>query len=249
MDDPKHKHIPAPGLPESLHPEIGNGSAWESDKHNLLLRLPDPAKLLESWSPALVSSVPLEASVPADASAALVETPDLSDPDLTEPVKRDADVPEADSKNKKKKKKKHKLREEPESTPTEEHGDSQESSLVSPPKAGKRLRKAAERIHQQEELPHMAENEDIKQLDSSLSPFTRWLKNLAGSEYVHPYEDDFALAGSQHPPKQGISETFADLLASQGHILKAIEMYNRLMEKYPEKSAFFAAKIEALQSS
>ena len=47
--------------------------------------------------------------------------------------------------------------------------------------------------------------------------------------------------------KQGISETFADLLASQGHTRQAIDMYTRLMEKYPEKSSFFAAKIKALQ--
>lgn len=44
------------------------------------------------------------------------------------------------------------------------------------------------------------------------------------------------------------SETLAALLEAQGHYEKAIAMYKRLMMKYPEKSAFFAAKIEQLKS-
>lgn len=41
-----------------------------------------------------------------------------------------------------------------------------------------------------------------------------------------------------------ISETLADLLASQGHIEDANEMYRRLSRKYPEKSSYFASKIK-----
>ena len=44
-----------------------------------------------------------------------------------------------------------------------------------------------------------------------------------------------------------ISETYADLLATQGYTQKAIELYQRLMLKFPEKSGYFAAKIEELQ--
>ena len=62
-------------------------------------------------------------------------------------------------------------------------------------------------------------------------------------EYVHPYEDDYALA--QH--REGISETLADLLAAQGYREQAMDMYSELMARYPEKSSFFAAKIEALK--
>ena len=64
---------------------------------------------------------------------------------------------------------------------------------------------------------------------------------------MHPYEDDFAFDQGTGPGKEGISETFADLLAAQGYKEQAMEMYLKLMEKYPEKSGFFAAKIEALQ--
>ncbi|TVR87442.1 MAG: hypothetical protein EA411_07575 [Saprospirales bacterium] len=39
------------------------------------------------------------------------------------------------------------------------------------------------------------------------------------------------------------SETLADLLASQGHIEEANEMYRKLSLLYPEKSSYFASKI------
>lgn len=43
------------------------------------------------------------------------------------------------------------------------------------------------------------------------------------------------------------SETLAVLLARQGHTGKAIEMYERLRLLFPEKSAYFAARIENLK--
>lgn len=43
------------------------------------------------------------------------------------------------------------------------------------------------------------------------------------------------------------SETLAELLAAQHQYAKAIKMYERLMLKYPEKSTFFAEKIENLK--
>ena len=43
-----------------------------------------------------------------------------------------------------------------------------------------------------------------------------------------------------------ISELWADLLAKQGHIKKARKMYLKLSLKYPEKSSYFARKLENL---
>jgi len=43
-----------------------------------------------------------------------------------------------------------------------------------------------------------------------------------------------------------ISELWADLLAKQGHIKKARKMYLKLSLKYPEKSSYFAFKLENL---
>jgi len=40
------------------------------------------------------------------------------------------------------------------------------------------------------------------------------------------------------------SETLADLLASQGHIQEANEMYRQLGIKYPKKSSYFASKLK-----
>lgn len=46
-----------------------------------------------------------------------------------------------------------------------------------------------------------------------------------------------------------ITETLAQLLANQGQIEKAISMYERLSLIFPDKSAFFAAKIKQLKSN
>ncbi len=43
------------------------------------------------------------------------------------------------------------------------------------------------------------------------------------------------------------TETFAGILERQGHFDKAIAMYEKLSLQYPEKSSFFAAKIEKLK--
>ncbi|MEM7101773.1 MAG: tetratricopeptide repeat protein [Bacteroidota bacterium] len=45
-----------------------------------------------------------------------------------------------------------------------------------------------------------------------------------------------------------ISDTLADLLALQGNKTKAIAMYEQLILKFPEKSTYFAVKIEKLKS-
>lgn len=47
--------------------------------------------------------------------------------------------------------------------------------------------------------------------------------------------------------KTPISETFANLLVKQGRIDKAIEVYDNLILKYPEKKIYFAGRIEELK--
>ena len=51
---------------------------------------------------------------------------------------------------------------------------------------------------------------------------------------------------SLRPDETLVSEALADLLASQGHVERAIEMYEKLRLTIPEKSVFFAQKIKAL---
>jgi TolA-binding protein len=43
------------------------------------------------------------------------------------------------------------------------------------------------------------------------------------------------------------TETLADIYATQGHKDKAIEIYEQLILKYPEKHIYFAAQIERLK--
>ena len=43
-----------------------------------------------------------------------------------------------------------------------------------------------------------------------------------------------------------ISEPFAEILYAQGYKEKAVKIYEKLMEKYPEKKINFAAKIDKI---
>ena len=220
-----------PGLPEALHPELGNGSAFEKDPHSLLLRLPDPSKTLDElfsepglpdriltqWKKNLEAGDDEQPHLPESKVSKKKDLPQGNEPKaaiITKAVKTDFEKEIPNLKPEKEKKK--------------------------PPKAGKLVRKAAKA--EKEKM----ENSEKPQAEEGLSPFTQWLRGLKSSEYVHPYDDDFALNQGTEG-EEGISETFADLLASQGHKARAVEMYKKLMEKYPEKSGFFAAKIEELR--
>jgi len=270
MADKNKHHIPKPGLPEAIHPEIGNGAAWAEDAHAFLLRTPDPAiKLagllkpdeIPATAPVISAKSPgIEAVAEPDESAASTNTRDnpevaylpeeaghtsTSHQAPSEPIQglQAEAVDDITPKGKKKKKagkgngSKNARVADLKDEPVEEN----------PAKAGKLVRKAAKSLQKQEELKSQEAKPEKIATEQALSPYTSWLKSLTGSEYVHPYEDDFAFTQSASPSKEGISETFADLLAAQGYKEQAIEMYIKLIEKYPEKSGFFAAKIEALQ--
>ena len=58
------------------------------------------------------------------------------------------------------------------------------------------------------------------------------------------YEVD--LSESLHEDQDG-TETLADIYATQGHKNKAIEIYQQLILKYPEKHIYFAAQINRLK--
>jgi len=234
MEEKKPDRSLPPGIPEALHPEIGNGAAWESNAHHFLLKTPDPSRKLAEYLPEHP-----DLNTESDLSG-YSQAPDLS-PELN--VVANDEVIENRPTSGEPKATAHQEDVRQESSPEEQ--DFKEDAK--PIKAGKRVRKAAKLVQEQEETQIHPEKEEIMTSEWTLSPYTRWLKNLSGSEYVHPYDDDFALAADPGMTKQGISETFADLLASQGHTRQAIDMYTRLMEKYPEKSSFFAAKIKALQ--
>jgi uncharacterized Zn finger protein len=123
--------------------------------------------------------------------------------------------------------------------------------MKKPVRTGKRIRKAMEAASESGERPagqtDSPSSPETQLHPMGLSPFVTWLKRLSGSEYVHPYEEE-GLSDILDGKHQDVaSETLADLLAAQGYTHRAIGMYEALMQKYPEKSAFFAAKIQALQ--
>ncbi|GEM_PF-4753526 len=60
-------------------------------------------------------------------------------------------------------------------------------------------------------------------------------------------EPEYIAQRSLETPKDVVSEPLARVLEQQGHYEQAITMYERLCLKYPEKSDFFARKIEALK--
>ncbi len=259
------KQLPKSGLPEALDPEIGNGSFWETNPHFQNLRGIDATKILETnifdeneadrilgnWS---------------GNSAGISDTQEIISP-VTHPIEESPEKPKG--KGKKKHKKIHSVTKSIETAPEwlqEEDPAKSETSVVAesdqeqpveeiipeveltrPAKPGKRVRKAV-KVAEEEQKKVTSTRTTIPPtpMESTLSPFTRWLKGLKGSEYVHPYEDDYALDQRSGATTDGISETFADLLAAQGYRDQAIDMYRLLMAKYPEKSSFFAAKIEAL---
>ena len=219
-----------PGLEEALHPEIGNGAAWIGDEHNFSLSTPDPLKALDDQF--IDEASKLKTLEEWNAPFGNEEKPEPVSPKKAERIKSqiepgdDIEEEEEIFESKKERKKKEKAEN----------------------KFSKRIKKVAEKVQKdQQESRSGKTSTHMGGEESNLSPFTHWLKGLKGSEYIHPYHDDYALGHGQGGPGEVISETYADLLAAQGYKDQAIAMYTQLIEKFPEKSRFFAAKIEALQ--
>ena len=63
----------------------------------------------------------------------------------------------------------------------------------------------------------------------------------------HDYQADLS-EGLQEIPDIA-TDTLAEIYASQGHIDKAIEIYEHLVLKFPEKHIYFAAQIERLKNN
>ena len=322
MDEKETKHNIKPGIPEALHPEIGNGASFATHKHDFTLLSPDLTKALEDLLPEH-KSLTTEASAqevqrivhstqetaPAESKSTETESAkDITPKDQSAPLS--AEKPKAKKVSKTGERKSVKAATEASSSKpagiskpkkvrkekTDQTKDvsepappqlSQEPEIKNAPKPGKRILKAAKAVKKQQEAKKVAAKKTVakktpakKTVDKkvqakkasarkvettapaakkviiqkgparekfSLTPFTQWLKELGGADYVHPYDDDFALNQEKGTLNEVISETYADLLAAQGYKDRAIEMYLRLIEKYPEKSSFFAAKIQALQ--
>lgn len=92
-------------------------------------------------------------------------------------------------------------------------------------------------------------------LTTKLRRFTDWLKDMKNH---HPNPDDLGTSPEQekkvaetamvsNESKEILTETMAEVLAKQGQIDKAIQLYIKLSFSNPEKTAYFADKIQQLK--
>jgi len=73
---------------------------------------------------------------------------------------------------------------------------------------------------------------------------------LKSNQRIVPNESQFEvnLSESLHEDQEIATETLADIHSMQGHLDKAIEIYEQLILKYPEKRRYFAAQIDRLKN-
>ncbi len=89
-----------------------------------------------------------------------------------------------------------------------------------------------------------------------LKSFTDWLKVMKRipQQTVLPVDDEAAdavirdIANHSNDEKEVLTETMANVLARQGKHEKARELYHKLSLLNPDKSAYFAAKIDQLKA-
>ena len=89
---------------------------------------------------------------------------------------------------------------------------------------------------------------------TGLDPFTDWINTVDGVEYISVEKSKKKKKKKQKKQFKSLeskpeiaSEPLAELLINQGHYSDAIDMYKQLSLKNPEKSSFFAAKIETIK--
>ena len=92
-------------------------------------------------------------------------------------------------------------------------------------------------------------------LSQQLMKFTDWLKKM---KHVNPNPQDLGtdpelekaiqgIANSSNEAKEIVTETMAEVFIKQGKLDKAVQLYIKLSFLYPEKSSYFASKIQQLK--
>lgn len=93
-------------------------------------------------------------------------------------------------------------------------------------------------------------------LTAHLRKFTDWLKQVKNTQATHSQDLGTSLemekavaetAKNSNETREILTETMADVLEKQGQVEKAIQLYIKLSFINPEKSSYFAAKIEQLK--
>ncbi|HEX6915710.1 MAG TPA: hypothetical protein VF145_10740 [Chitinophagaceae bacterium] len=127
------------------------------------------------------------------------------------------------------------------------------------PVTGEALKIEAEPYHTVDYFASQGIRVDLTQpqdkLGNQLRKFTDWLKQM---KTVQPGAEETAtdpevenmiqgIAKTSNETKEIVTETMAEVLVKQGKSDKAVQLYIKLSFLYPEKSAYFAAKIEHLK--
>ncbi|MCP4439037.1 MAG: hypothetical protein GY810_08860 [Aureispira sp.] len=131
-----------------------------------------------------------------------------------------------------------------------------EDKIIAPTEE-KQLEKVEEPKIEDKEEELNTEEEQPKEEEPAQKPFDffsesteAFLKSLSSKKQKKTKSTsskvDYMAKESVTENEEVISETLANLLALQGKKDKAIKMYNALSLKFPEKSRFFAEKIEEL---
>lgn len=93
-------------------------------------------------------------------------------------------------------------------------------------------------------------------LTAHLRKFTDWLKQVKNTQATSTHDLGTSLemekavaegAKNSNETREILTETMADVLEKQGQVDKAIQLYIKLSFINPEKSSYFAAKIEQLK--
>lgn len=92
-------------------------------------------------------------------------------------------------------------------------------------------------------------------LGTQLKSFTEWLKSMKKINAEKPTESDEQtekviqhIAESSNANINFVTEAMAEVLLKQGKTAQAIDMYQKLSLNYPNRSAYFASKINSLKS-
>lgn len=142
------------------------------------------------------------------------------------------------------------------SDPSEDELEETENTQIEQLRAAMR-RKYVERLRKSVEAYFDLEQETQKEVkDSSFledipndMSFKEWMKSLrktVNEPIVEPETVEELVEHSLDEDDDLMSEALAELLASQGNKERAIEMYEDLIIKFPEKKTFFALKIKDL---
>ncbi|MFZ2287873.1 MAG: hypothetical protein WAV93_12885 [Bacteroidales bacterium] len=146
----------------------------------------------------------------------------------------------------------------PEPEPVPEPGRAQEPVPGPTPETvyGHEPEPAPEPVELLELIPDPVAEEDqegSRQPEKTLSPadlIDRFIMISPTIERISPKEyqpvRDFTEQGSEEPGKF-ITETLAKIYVNQGYYTKAINIYEKLALQFPEKSAYFASRIEKIK--